>query len=231
MTARPGSVSLSELVVVFWGFLFVLLAVADFTHGQGRLARHQGATVRLQEARRATALILGRELRALAAPDIMRSGSEELAVRAVRGAGPVCAADGATIAVLYRGVRRPEPTKDSVVIVGAYAEEVRPLIAAVRGGCGDLGTMLTMDSVPSLTPLFALVFEPGSYHAHDGALRYRLGRAGRQPLTEALFAHASFEHAFGGRLHIRLHPDPDSIPAGLRAPVVLPVHQLNGGTP
>jgi hypothetical protein len=40
----------------------------------------------------------------------------------------------------------------------------------------------------ALVPSVILVFESGSYHLSDRALRYRIGAAGRQPLTaEALY--------------------------------------------
>lgn len=230
MTGRSGAVSLSELVVVFWGFVLVLAALANFTHGQGQLARQQAGLLRLQEARRTTEIVLGRELRALAAADLRPSGAEELGLRAVRGSGTVCAASEDVVAIRYVGHRRPEPDKDSVVLIGAAWEEVRAIREVVGTACGEEGMTLTVDRSLPGPPFFAFVFEPGSYHAQGGALRYRLGRAGRQPLTEVLFGKTRFERV-GGALHVRLEPHPDSVPAGLGSPLVIPLRRLNPDGP
>jgi hypothetical protein len=64
-------------------------------------------------------------------------------------------------------------------------------------GLCEGGIRLTLSSdVP--TRGLALVFETGSYSLSDGALRYRRGAAGRQPLTEAIIDDGDLEPAHGG---------------------------------
>ena len=227
MTMRDGAVSLAELVLVFWGFLLVLAALADFAHGQGRMSARQQAVVRLQEAHRTTEIVLGRELRALGEDDVKATGAHELAVRAVRGSGPVCSGSSEVLEVRYAGIRRPDETKDSVVAIGVEGEDVVGLAGVNEIGCGGAGVTLTLSRPPAVPPLFVLVFEPGSYHATDGAIRYRLGAAGRQPLTETLFAAASFQHSAAGVLSVHLAARADSLRGYVADPVTLPIHRLN----
>jgi hypothetical protein len=42
-----------------------------------------------------------------------------------------------------------------------------------------------------------MLFEAGSYHLSEGALRYRRGRGGRQPLTEEVLAGARLIDTLG----------------------------------
>jgi hypothetical protein len=52
--------------------------------------------------------------------------------------------------------------------------------------------------------LLARVFERGSYHLEDRAIRYRLGEAGRQPLTAERLESGSSLVANGGGVSMRL---------------------------
>lgn len=234
LTRRSGA-SLAELVLVAWLFALVLAAAARFIEAQGRLAAMQHDRTRGAEAVRAASLILAGELRYLAPGDLAIAVPESLGVRAVRGVGVVCRADGPHLLVRYRGVRLPEPAKDSVTLVTARAPAGMPPIALVDAApdtaCG--GTVRLTLEVPAPHPAaVALLHETGSYHLNGGAVRYRIGQGGRQPLTEAVFGEAAFRTAAPGpglSLGIRLHQD--SLPRLGTARYDIPLRMLNGGTP
>ena len=189
MTTRPGA-TLAELVMVTWLFALVLLGLARFAGAQGRLAAAVSDRVRLEELVRTTRLVLDRELRYLAAADVHALGPDSLRFRAVRGTGAVCHRGARHLVVRYRGVRWPDPAKDSVLLVteggrsgAGYAVTSVSSSAVCPGG---LRLDLDRDLDPGPAGGVALVFESGAYHLSAGALRYRLGRGGRQPLTEAV---------------------------------------------
>jgi hypothetical protein len=224
---RSGATSVAELVLVAWLFGLIMAAVAAFAAHQGRLAALQRDRVRLEEAVRTGTVVLGTELRYLTPADL-RVGRDSARIRAFRGGGPVCAADSVTVQVIYRGVRDPDPARDSVLLVDAEGERAVSLVAA--GGSSECGGSLRMvlgdpaGSVPSL----ALVFETGAYWLSNGAIRYRRGQGGRQPLTEALLGDMAFETGPAG-LRVWLAPDPDSLPRLSAGSTYFPTVSLNAG--
>lgn len=120
--------------------------------------------------------------------DWITSTGDSIALRAFRGTGVVCAsAPPPAIAVQYNGLRRPDTSKDSVLALdGDGVWRVADLVRARSrpGACGRgvAGELWELDpAVPGA--VVARVFERGSYHIAAGALRYRRGRGGRQPLT------------------------------------------------
>lgn len=232
MTGRDGAASVAELLLVSWIFAVVLAALAELVAGQGRLAGWQRALVRLQEARRTAEIILGRELRALAPADVRYAGGDEVHLRAVRGSGSLCGAGAGSVELRYAGVRLPEPDKDSLLITGEAGEQVLRVTSVSGSGCGPAALRIGVDRAPAFDRGFGFVFEPGSYHASDGAIRYRLGRAGRQPLTEAIFAEAALARGPGAvGATVRLRPHPDSLPLRADRILVLPIRGLNQGAP
>ena len=149
------------------------------------------------DALRVAGVVLGAELAWLAPADIAGAGPDSLRIRALRGTGIVCAGGATDVLVRYQGLRLPEPEKDSVLVV-ERAERTIALstVAAAPGACfaGTDETVQRWSGVgPIPTGAVLLVFETGSYSFGGGALRYRRGRAGRQPLTgELLGARAAF---------------------------------------
>jgi hypothetical protein len=118
-------------------------------------------------------------------------GSDSLTLRAFRGAGLVRAGETEDdqIRVCFRGIRSPNPEKDSVLVLGkdgrwsAHGLQGR---ARTHEDCPGLGGGWEEEWTLSPEPPEAVlgrVFERGSYHLVNGALRYRRGGAGRQPLT------------------------------------------------
>jgi hypothetical protein len=173
--------------------------------GQSRLARSAGDSADAAEALRTATQVLSAETRWLVpALDVRALTRDSLSLRALRGSGVVCALDPASGAVVrYRGLRDPDPAKDSVLIERGVNTELTALLLSVAP------TGALCDSVPAIRlavnqPLAVgdvlLVFESGNYYLSGGALRYRLGGEGRQPVTGALFddARSSFSSTAGG---------------------------------
>lgn len=145
--------------------------------------------------------ILGDELRAgVAGRDWSAPRADTLGLRAFRGTALVCPLTGepGRILVHHRGVRNPDPEKDSVLLLDeagrwwALDLEAREAASDRCPGAPAVGTeWWTLSGLPENVGPVARLFERGSYHLADGALRYRRGRGGRQPLTPPLLDPAS----------------------------------------
>lgn len=213
--SRAGASLAEALVVLVLAALLVHLAWTTLRE-QSRAARRAAELADRLEVARAARFILDGELRAgVAGRDWSRPRADTLAVRAFRGLAVPCGAPtgGWDGTVRYRGVRRPDPDKDSVLVLeadgrwraraleGARVDDTRPCSASVDGPewtteqweLGEAGT-----GSPE-SPVVVRLFEHGSYHLADGALRYRRGLAGRQPLTLELLDDETSSLAF--------HPD------------------------
>lgn len=223
------------MVLVMWLFALVLAALARFAGAQGRLIATQHDQVRAAEAVRAAALILEGELRHLTSADVGVAAAESLQVRAFRGGGVICKSEGADILVRYRGMRLPNPAKDSVLLVTAR-EPGGAASFGVEAGAADTACggalRVTLTSAPEHPRGVALLYESGSYHLSSGALRYRVGRGGRQPLTEVLFHEAVFRTiASKPGLWLSLDLRVDSLPRLRRTRHELPLNALNAWSP
>lgn len=186
MTARNGYGLVEAVVaVVLCALLAALFAV--LLRDAARAAHHAGATADAADAVRTAAVLLSAELRPLDPhEDVGSAARDSLALRAFRGLGILC--DPATSTFRYRGLRNPDPSKDSVIVLGAGRDSVVALAAATAGsGCttlpGERLQRLTTTPALSADAAAGVVFEAGSYHLSSNALRYRPGRGGRQPLT------------------------------------------------
>lgn len=181
--------TLVECLVALVLASLVSAAVISVLATQNRLLQGLTATSSDAEALRATAAVLGEELRwSDPARDIQAIGGDSVVLRAFRGGGRVCAVMTDAITVEYQGARAPAPEKDSLLVltgVGELAFAIRDVMGAA---CGPRpGIRLRVDGTAS-AGAYALVFESGSYFLRDRALRYRLGNEGRQPLTDERFA-------------------------------------------
>jgi len=115
---------------------------------------------------------------------------DTLGLRAYRGLAVVRdSSGGGTLEVCFRGMRAPNPAKDSVLLLsGSGLWTPHALVSRVRGEAGCFGgtdgwvERWTMEPM-ARGSVFGRVFERGSYHLADMALRYRRGAGGRQPLT------------------------------------------------
>lgn len=170
----------------------------------GALVMAMGATWILRQQRAVTdsivrletSSVLGRSSRLLARE--LRSGApgrdwavatpDSIQLRAFRGRALVCRTTGLDLWVAYRGDRALDPAKDSVLLLDRDAGWVTAHVrrsSAAAGTChGGASSRWTLDRAVSGSTV-ARVFERGSYGFGGGALRYRRGGGGRQPLTYA----------------------------------------------
>jgi hypothetical protein len=190
-----------------WGLAY--LALATF-------ARQR--TLQVKMTRRAEALATVRTARNVLhaetrvgdpARDGWSVGTDSLAIRAFRGTALMCplAGPSSEILVQVEGTRRPDVSKDSVLVVGeggvAMALQLESR-SRVEGGCprGPGGTLERWGLSGEVPPgsVVARYFERGSYHLANGALRYRRGAGGRQPLTPSILddGESRFEDRDGG---------------------------------
>jgi len=118
-------------------------------------------------------------------------GGDSVGLRAFRGLGLVIpgSLEGNRVRVCYRGIRSPNPQKDSVLLLatdGGWRGAELLDRTVVASACGSVENAREEEWTLSLEPpgpVLGRVFEAGSYHLADGALRYRRGLSGRQPLT------------------------------------------------
>lgn len=168
---------------------------------------------RFTEAVRVTRAVVGREVRQ-GGPDGwgFGTGGDTLALRVFRGWARVCPGashDPDALVVRRVGLRAPDPTKDSVLVEGVGGARAVAL-AAVTGldeACPGPGVAerWTLSSPVGGRGGVARYFERGSLHLTDAALRYRRGRAGRQPLTSEVFhTGASGVEPHGARVWVAL---------------------------
>ncbi len=212
MTRRPGAVSVAELILALIFFAIILAGSGEFLIRTARLASGQRDDLRMMELARTIRVILGGELRAVAPADIAAASPDSVRIRAFRGGGAVCGGAGAELWIHYRGNRAPDPAKDSVVLIAASGvEHVRAVEGVGVAGCGGDGLSLRLDEAPVTAPVYALLFESGAYHLSGGALRYRRGAGGRQPLTESLLLDPGLERSSPLGFDLAIRPRPDSL--------------------
>jgi type II secretory pathway component PulJ len=127
-------------------------------------------------------------------------GADTLGLRAYRGLALVQGreADG-QVSVCYRGIRNPNPEKDSVLFLSGDAGwTAHALLSRARRdpgcleGTGGWEEVWHVEPEPR-GPVLGRVFERGSYHFSAGAFRYRRGAGGRQPLTPVRIAEGFLE--------------------------------------
>ena len=157
------------------------------------------------ETVRTVAWILGEEFSGtIPGWDRWSDGGDSVSLRAYRGFAIVEGKmPGGGLRVCYRGLRSPDPAKDSVLFLtdgGGWRPHA--LGSRVRGeaGCsagGDGWTEIWIVDPESSSPVVGRLFERGSYHLAEGALRYRRGAGGRQPLTPERVGLARLESAGG----------------------------------
>jgi hypothetical protein len=190
MNRRPGY----STIELLWALLLgALVAGAAFTllQTQSRLARSASDSAETSDALRTAAQVLSAETRWLvSARDVRALSTDSLSLRAFRGTGVVCALDPAYGGVVrYQGTRDPDPSKDSVLIERGANTELSAVVLGVvlNAACGgDPAVKLAVNQRLEVGDV-VLVFESGNYYLTSGALRYRIGNGGRQPVTADLF--------------------------------------------
>jgi hypothetical protein len=113
--------------------------------------------------------------------------------------------------VSFDGLRRPDPTKDSLLMLDDAGTWAAVGLVGVASGppCPQAPTTPAERwdiSLPTSRPIVLVrLFEPASYHLAAGALRYRVGGGGREPLTpEALDTRRSVFTMDSSRAGMRL---------------------------
>jgi hypothetical protein len=205
---RSGAVLIEAILALTLG-LFVLVAFAGALSGSLRWI------VRLWERAESLDLVytawavLDEELRpGLPGRDWqVHDSGKWVGLRAFRGIARVCGNQGpdGSWPVAVRGRRAAEVGRDSVLVLGRDGGW-RPfsLVSAQAGGeCvaefGEVAERWSWTPGLSPEPVLARFFERGEYHLSEGALRYRRGAGGRQPLTpERLGSGSGFSPIPGG---------------------------------
>jgi hypothetical protein len=182
---------LSLLVSAGWSFLAQHREV-----GQGVSHRAEGL-----ETIRTLAWLLAEETRtSRPGLDWFSALGDSLPLRAFRGLA-LPDPEGWTanrVRVCFQGHRSPAPEKDSVLLLGPDGSwRALDLVDRVSrsdecvgmSGWGEEEWTLS-GGVPGA--ILGRLYERGSYHLADGALRYRRGSGGRQPLTPENLQEGSF---------------------------------------
>jgi len=211
--SRTTGVSLLEMLVALVVGLLVsslgLATLARFHAARVDLAARTDALAALRTGRH----VLRSELRDGLPGRDWTPSSDSIALRAFRGLGKVCAVDPVAprVTVAYRGLRSPDPSKDSVLFVTEHGlTGVRALVGRTAAsmacdGVYDASSELwTLDQPADPTAVAGRVFERGSYHLTSSALRYRRGASGRQPLTPEVLSAASGLEVSAARVSLRL---------------------------
>lgn len=194
MTCRARAVTGFTLVEAVTALLLgglmlslVLGTLARQRTVQERLARR----AEVMEALRTTRHVLGEELR-WTEPGAASTGPDSVALRGYRGTALICpgGTDRRSVVVGFRGIRAPDPAKDSVELLDAGGTATAVALLDRTPGvpsCGTNGDLAPerwlLSAAAPADAVVARIFERGSYHLSGGALRYRRGGSGRQPLT------------------------------------------------
>jgi type II secretory pathway pseudopilin PulG len=185
-----GFTVLETLVSLLLGLLLATVALATLA-GQRRAQDAFATRADVLAAARTARHVLGAELRAQGAGAAMAVAGDSVSLRAFRGQALVCPDPGPAdhIRVLSSGLNAPEAGEDSVLVFSSAPDpDVRLLVARAGApdcqGSGEGGWEWWSISAPVPDGAFFLrFFTRGSYHLQGGALRYRSGSGGRQPLT------------------------------------------------
>lgn len=184
---RPG-LSLVELTTTFALLGILSVACGALVRSQAQLLKQTSEHAATDETIRTARAILHAELRDIGLGDMRGASADSLAFRVFRGFGIVCAVAEDDVVLRYRGLREPDPEKDSLLVISDERTTAfrvvtdRPLCVPRVGE-----HLIAIDSAGALQAgELVLFFESGAYHLANRALRYRRGTEGRQPLTDEL---------------------------------------------
>lgn len=211
---RAGFSAPEAIVALLLGLVVThlgLTTMAALRESHSRMAARTDRLVAMRVARH----VLRRELRHGVPGADWWVDDDSLYLRAFRGTALVCGPDTASaeVTVGYRGDRRPDPAKDSVLFFDATGRRAVRALAAVStasvpcplASAGEVETW-RLDAPPPPGAVVAKLFERGSYHLVSAALRYRRGASGRQPLTPEVWSSATGWSPSEARLGVEVHP-------------------------
>lgn len=197
---RRLGVGAAELLVALVLFGLVVHGAWRVFAAQRRAAEGLRLRTELLDADRIVRTVLEAELAAgLPGRDWALPEPGVVELRAFRGWGVACpgSAPGDEVVVAYRGLRSPDPEKDSALVLNGSGRWLPAALAARTPLHGEACPGVSGSPAPGAglerwrldpavaDPVLARLFERGSYHLRDGSLRYRRGAGGRQPLTTA----------------------------------------------
>ncbi len=188
---RRRGISLIEALVVLVLLSLVVQMGWTVLGAQRRAASSLALRAEGLETVRTVGWLLSQELAGGEPGGDWWASEDSIGLRAFRGLGVVLGGSGLPdrLRVCYRGIRNPAPEKDSVLLLGTDGRwRAHDLVRRTRlsGGCAQVPESSEEEWVLSPEPrssVLARAFERGSYHLSSGALRYRRGGGGRQPLT------------------------------------------------
>jgi prepilin-type N-terminal cleavage/methylation domain-containing protein len=222
--------TLVELLAALVVSAVICSVMAAAIASQARLTEFSSHMAEATDATWTAAAVLQDELRVSRHDtDLSAVSGNALEIRAFRGIAIVCDTTDGQATVRWSGARMPEPVKDSLLI-HERANAFR--LSAVKSNCPVLPreTRIAFDLDATVRPGdVLLLFERGAYHLSDGALRWRAGAAGRQPLTAEVFrdAQTGFEDTQAPRwvdLATESHPYARS---SMSVPLRVSLHSLN----
>lgn len=193
IAVRAG-VTLVEMLAALTLTALVLSIIVGAGVALMRLARVTAERAVATDTERTAVAVLSGEVRRMTDADVTAAAPDSVAIRAFRGTALPCGTTAAGILVRYGGDRLPDPSKDSVLVLTPPASTPVILLdsqpaagrCAARPGELVLEWRLAGSAAPGSV---LLLFESGSYHLSAGALRYRIGAGGRQPLTPQALSH------------------------------------------
>jgi hypothetical protein len=204
-----------ELLVALTLGVLLMTGVVGFVAASSRWADRISARADALELARTVWVVLDQELRpGVPLRDWRLESERAVALRAFRGVGRVCGPAGGRWAVAWRGLRVPDPARDSVLVLAVDGGwRAAPLLASSAGGTGcdlaegESGRVLDWTGSADVDPVLVRVFEAGRYSLEDGAFRYRRGAGGRQPLTPERVRDGSRFEAEGSGIRVFLEVD------------------------
>jgi hypothetical protein len=229
--SRAGGLLLETLISLTIG-VFVLGAFVGVMTSTLRWSRALSGRSEALEFVRTVWGVLDEELRpGMVGRDWDPVTGTSLRLRAFRGVGRVClpAGDSEGWIVAFRGRRFPEAVRDSLLVLGEDGgwRAFSLLTVARAGGCAtgsgeEVFRMGWSEPSEEIRPILVRLFESGEYHLADGALRYRRGGGGRQPLTPERLGLGSGFRALPNGVEVQIE-FPGNPSAGDIPPFVWPV--------
>lgn len=208
--------SLVELIAALAAGSLLTTMLAATLVVQTRMAAAIARSAETGDAAAVTLAVLGAETHEAIADDLSFD-ADSVALRAFRATAIVCDTADTHAFLRWTGSRGPDAAKDSLLVLRPGPELALPVaapVAVTHDNCSALPAerIIRVEAAGALrTGDVALVFERGSYHLADRALRWRAGSAGRQPLTAEVFDDAASGFTLGdpASLYLRarsLHP-------------------------
>jgi len=186
MRSRTGAALLETLIAAIIAAL-VVAAATLLLHAQTRAAHTVTHNSERSDAARTAWLVLQAEWQNLAPSlDVRAIARDSITSRIFRGVAVVCGYRGGSTIFRYRGLRLPDPAKDSALQVGlentTSINTFHPDTAACAHAPGEQVFASAWNTGTTPGSMW-LLFESGGYHLSDRALRYRLAGSTRQPVS------------------------------------------------